>query len=289
MNVHTNSGTSQFQLSGIDSITFSDIISDSISTIAFVKTVSGIKQICTINTDGSNFTQLTSFTTNPTVLNKPSYSPDGSLIAFWLNTGSGINVWVMNSNGSNLHQLTFNNEAYIGERIAFSPAMDTVYYRRTTVAGAASIWKIGINGQNNGLFNDFTGNEFQITFVDHSYLLYDRFGGGIYKTNSLTDLTSTLLISGGQWPATNYNLTKIAYCYYGGGTNVGKTYIANIDGSSPFLLSDEGSSNFATMQSFTRDGQYVVYSVNSNIKIVKIDGTGLRTITTGDDPTVKPN
>jgi hypothetical protein len=252
--------------------------------IVFVNTISAINQICTIRSDGSNLQTLTSFSSNHS-MGKPSYSPNGAKIAFWLDS-IGMNVWIMNSDGSNLHKLTSNNEAFIGDRIEFSPNSDTIYYRRTTVAGAASIWRIGVDGSNNGLYFDFPGNEYMIKFVGSSYLLFYVHGGGLYKTTSLSNLSSSLLISGGQQPAANYNLSKLAYQDYGSGN--GKLKVANIDASSPLLLVDEGT-NFIDTPSFTPDGRAVVYSINSSVKIVNIDGTGLRTITTGSDPMVRPN
>lgn len=253
-------------------------------TIVYVKDVAGIQQICTINTDSTNFTILTSFSSNPSTIGKPAYSPDGNKIAFYLNDGSGINIWVMNSNGSNLTQVTFNNESFIGERPEFSSTSDVLYYRRTTGAGAASIWRVDINGQNDSLYNDFSGNEYMIEFIGNSYLMFFVHGGGIYRTNSLIDLASTLLISGAQYPAVNHDLTKLAYA----GSGFNSIWISNLDGTSPLLLKDEGV--FSGSVSFTKDGQYVVYSRNgATIKIVKIDGSAEKIITDGWDPMAKPN
>jgi WD40 repeat protein len=252
------------------------------SDVIFVKTVGGIKQIFAVNLDGTGLKRLTNFAADPPTLASPCFSPDGQTIAFWLDQGSGINVWLMNANGSNLRQLTFNNEAFVGNRLEFSPAMDRLYYRRTTGPGAASIWRVGLDGQNNGLFNDFSGNEYAVVFVGTDYLLYHVNGGGIYRTTSLTDLTPSLLIAGGEMPALNRARTKIAYR-----SQTSTISIANINATSPVPVASEPGLTVLD-PNFSSDGNAVVYCVGDQIKTVKNDGTDNRNLTTGWNPNSHP-
>lgn len=253
--------------------------------IVFVDTVSGINQICSINSDGSNFTVLTSFSVHYPSLGKPAYSPDGGLIAFYLNDGTGLNIWLMNADGSDMMQVTNNNEAYIGERPEFSTASDTIYYRRTTGPGAASIWKTAIDGSGDGPYFDFPGNEYMIELAG-SFLYYFVHGGGLYKTNSLSDLSSGLLVSGAQFPAVTNDFSKLVYI--GLGSTWDKITVANLDATSPLIVSDE-SGRFCNSVSFTKNGQSVVYYVQDSIRIVGVDGSGLKTVRHGYDPMAKPN
>ena len=75
---------------------------------------SGNWEIYTCNSDGSNIKQLTH--TSDLDENFPTYSPDGSQIAFCASPkvadnspGDGYEIYVMNSDGTNVVKLTNNN------------------------------------------------------------------------------------------------------------------------------------------------------------------------------------
>lgn len=60
--------------------------------------------IWVMNHDGSGQTQLTS---GPVDDDDPQFSPDGSRIVFERSTGSGIQIFAMDADGTNVNQLTF--------------------------------------------------------------------------------------------------------------------------------------------------------------------------------------
>jgi Tol biopolymer transport system component len=80
-------------------------------------------RIWVMNSDGSGLTQLTF---GPRFDVRPSWSPDGTKIAFEANDGSGWDIWVMNADGSAPTKLTNTTGAFApdwspdGTRIAFS-------------------------------------------------------------------------------------------------------------------------------------------------------------------------
>ena len=54
-----------------------------------------------------------SFTPLPNSNNgAPDWSPDGNQLVFYNNGGDGVNIWIMNSDGSNPHQITFSGLSF---------------------------------------------------------------------------------------------------------------------------------------------------------------------------------
>jgi TolB protein len=82
-----------------------------------------------VNADGTGLHRLT---TNPAADRYPVWSPDGSSIAFVSNRSGQFQVWVMDADGSNPHQLTTDNTikdqvpdwSPDGTRIAYQAAGD---------------------------------------------------------------------------------------------------------------------------------------------------------------------
>ena len=73
--------------------------------IAFVRSApnGGDSDIWVVNADGSSETQLTVGTTRD---ESPTWSPDGSTLAFSRAQGTGSGIWLVNANGRNARQLT---------------------------------------------------------------------------------------------------------------------------------------------------------------------------------------
>ena len=75
------------------------------SRIAFMSSRAGIPQICVINADGSNPTQLTK---DPIAKGQlPRWSPDSKRIAYpTADPALGEDIWVINADGTNPTRLT---------------------------------------------------------------------------------------------------------------------------------------------------------------------------------------
>jgi len=91
-----------------DAVTYDPTWSPRGDLIAYVSTVTGNDEIFTSTIDGSAQRQLTA---NNQLWDKhPSFSPDGSQIVFFSNRDTGRRqLWLMNADGSNQHNLS-NNE-----------------------------------------------------------------------------------------------------------------------------------------------------------------------------------
>lgn len=61
--------------------------------------------IWAVNADGSNLTQLTNSEITGYCYYQPTYSPDGTQIAYWMGNPDGI--WIMNADGTDRVQITF--------------------------------------------------------------------------------------------------------------------------------------------------------------------------------------
>ena len=66
-------------------------------------------EIYTVDTDGGNLKQLT-FTDG--INTSPSFSPDGSRIAFVSNRGGSPQIYIMNSDGTGQERITYNDSSY---------------------------------------------------------------------------------------------------------------------------------------------------------------------------------
>jgi Tol biopolymer transport system component len=129
MNPDGSGATPLTTLTATDASTFEPAWSPDGSKIAFVshRALDGSDaagagaNLWVMNADGSNPTPLTHLTTSAVDSGKPTWSPDGSKIAYFseraldlsdsLNTNSAFNLWVMNADGSGqipLSQYTVN-------------------------------------------------------------------------------------------------------------------------------------------------------------------------------------
>lgn len=120
----------------------------SVSSLGVIAYQCDSVNICNINQTGSGFKQLTSVDSPGPGFNfRPSWSPDGSKIAFVHNVvvnGSGnYEIYVMNSDGSNQRQLT--NNAGRDDQPAWSPDGKTIAFTRSG-DGFSEIWTMPATG-----------------------------------------------------------------------------------------------------------------------------------------------
>jgi len=111
--------------------------------IAFGECVSGLSQIVVARTDGGARRQIT---TNPFPSWFPAWSPTGDRIAYVYEAPAGMQIWVVNADGTNNNALfTLGNSlapswSLDGSRIAFA--------HKTNVADGFKIWLMDADGTN---------------------------------------------------------------------------------------------------------------------------------------------
>jgi Tol biopolymer transport system component/serine/threonine protein kinase len=108
--------------------------------IVYSSNESGKTNLWMMNADGTEPKQLTDL---PGANVHPAVSPDGRTIAFVSDRGQeGVHIWKMNLDGSNLTQLTRDNQESFPQ---FSPDGRWIVYE-SWVSGRSTIWKIPVDG-----------------------------------------------------------------------------------------------------------------------------------------------
>jgi TolB protein len=106
-------------------------------------------QIYTINADGKGLKRLTdTFGINTS----PSFSPNGNRIVFVSNRGGGPQIYVMNSNGSDVHMISFNG-SYYNTSPAWSPNGKKIVFT-SFINGALQVCIINPDGSNERQLTD---------------------------------------------------------------------------------------------------------------------------------------
>jgi Tol biopolymer transport system component len=190
--------------------------------IAFVSARTGDNEIYVMNSDGSNQTELTF---SPGEDQDPTYSPDGTKIIFAGETlvshPFGViyeyAIYVMNSDGSDLHRL---NDIYGALRPDFSPDGTKIAFEHFTI----HLGKEGVPGP--------------LPQEEH---------GEIYVMNSdgsnPTRLTNNTVVDSD--PTFSPDGTKIAFFSDRDGPRVPEIYAMNTDGSSQTNLTNNAAFDFS--------------------------------------------
>jgi Tol biopolymer transport system component len=91
--------------------------------IAFTGHPDGDSEILKIRPDGSGLKQITHNTVDDF---EPAWSPDGSKIAF----AQGLDIWVMNADGTNLQNLTRDGSDTLDARPSWAPDGSKIAFER---------------------------------------------------------------------------------------------------------------------------------------------------------------
>lgn len=123
---------------------------------------------------------------------QPRYSPDGKQLLFTSDAGGGDNIWVMNRDGSNAHQVTKETFRLVNNA-AWSPDGQYIitkkHFTSTRSLGAGEIWMYHISG-GDGLQlvqkkNDQQDINEPVASADGKYIYYseDAYPGGFFQYN----------------------------------------------------------------------------------------------------------
>jgi Tol biopolymer transport system component len=143
--VMKHDGTDQRQVTHLDAFSNFPDFSPTGQSIAFNTSPSPLTpaDIATIGTDGAELRVLTS---DPSADRYPAYSPDGRRIAFLSDRTGTFQVWVMDADGSDQRQLTF--DAASKDQVPdWSPDGSQIAYVSATRGGpGGDIWIMNADG-----------------------------------------------------------------------------------------------------------------------------------------------
>jgi len=258
-----------------------------IARIAFSSDRDGNFEIYVMNANGSGQTQLTN---NPALDQQPTWSPDGTQIAF----ASDFEIYVMNTDGSALSRLTNNpgRDYYPawspdGSQIAFSS-------QSNLAAGEIYVMNADGTGQHNLTNTPQSWLDTEPAWSpDGSKIAFasDRDGNEeIYVMNADGTGQTRLTVSYGldDRPAWSPDGSKIAFASDRDGNE--EIYVMNADGTGQTRLTNNGTDDVAP--AWSPGGSKIAfvsdYAGNRDIYVMNADGTGETRLTNDEADDLDP-
>jgi CxxC motif-containing protein (DUF1111 family) len=239
--------------------------------IAFSTPSGGIHQIFVMNVDGTNQTQLTSFTNGAL---HPTWSPDGTKIAFAGSNGSGgFQIWSMNTDGTGQTNLT-NDGVGGNDYPAWSPDSSKIAFQRLNSA-MTDVWTMNSNGTGQTNITNTTGFFFNgnptwspdgasIAFTsnrDGNNEIYKMTSSGASQTRLTTNSAND---TGPAW-SPDGNLIAFSSTRSGGSSRI---WIMTPTGASPTLLVKQGFNSFSSPQWSPDTSGETIRSFRSSLNVL---------------------
>ncbi len=254
--------------------------------IAFVSNRDGSSdEIYVMNPDGTNLVNLTN---SPQQDNYPSWSPDGTMIAFTTTRDVSHEIYVMNADGTN--QVNLTNNTVFDSRPSWSPDGTKITFESER-DGDYEIYVMNADGTNPVNLTNNPANENDPSWSpDGMKIAFRSFRDGddeIFVMNSdganpvnLTNNTVNDLD-----PSWSPDGTKIAFRSERDGN--AEIYVMNADGTNQVNLTNNSANDYNP--SWSPDGTKITFrsyrDVNSEIYVMNSDGTNPVNLTnnTADD------
>ena len=260
--VMNEDGTDPTELSGPTNGDSEPAWSPDGSKIAFVRVVSGQKDIYVMNADGSGPINLTNNTVEDS---GPVWSPDGSRIAFISRRdGGNAKLFVMNANGSSPTRLTASDTGQEW-RMAWSPDGTRLAY--TCSRGRYQICVINAAGGSETILTTYTeGNSDRPAWSpDGSRIAFQRQVDGeweifVMNANGSGQTNLTNRAGDDTTPTWSPDGSRIAFVSTREGS--AQIYVMNSDGSNPTRLTFGVAT--AEAPTWSEDGQWITFVAETN-------------------------
>ena len=248
--------------------------------IVFTCYIDNVDDICVINADGSGETRLTAVATTDFYA---SFTPDGRQILFSSRRDGGFLMYAMGSDGSNVQRL---GPAHIGG--IYAPAVSPEGQRVTFTAaqdGNQQVWVMNWDGSQLQQLTHTDGNNVDPVWSpdgNHIAFASDRDGEMAHfimnaDGTEVRKLVTGVADSGGR---SDWSPDGRWLAFYAGPRDGRDIYLAAIDGSVVYRLTD-GGSNLAP--SFSPDGNWIAFTSyrdgDAEIFIMRMNGSDVRQLT----------
>lgn len=274
---------------GLDTVTFH--ISCAARPLTFVSERAGPDELYAIESDGSGVTRMSDGTASDLT---PSWSADGSKVAFASNRGTAGNyeIYAMNRDGTGVHAITsaggfnwFPAWSPDGSRIAFESARD----------GFLAIYVVGADGTGlTRLTSDSAGDEHPSWSPDGSRIAFAGARGGTAQIYTMApDGSDAHALTQSADPATapvySPDGSRIAYVVVPPSGNA-RLHVMAADGTGDVTVTD--GTDFSTFPNWSPDGRKLAFMAQHDgawqVYIIGANGTRLTALTSGSGTNLFP-
>jgi Tol biopolymer transport system component len=232
----------------------------------------GNENIYSMNPDGTGLTRLSTSASNEQY---PSWSADGSKIAFSVdNNGNPGDLGVMNADGSGRTIIYTDSADYI-DQVSFSPDGSKIAFA-TNGSNTPAIQIINADGTGRVTISSASGTSGAVQWSPDGTKV-----GTVRNVNGNMNIVLINVDGSGETTIPGITTARsvcfspdgLRITYSSSATNPLTAYVANIDGSGQVPISAASPDN-AFFPCFSPDGTKIVYTQSSNVITANADGSG---------------
>lgn len=215
----------------------------------------------------------TALTSDPSQDLRPTWSPDGTQLAFFSGMSGNNDIWIMDADGANKRQITI--DPADDRRPGWSPNGEWLVFDSDR-SGNREIWVISIAGREAiQVTHSPASDNFPSWSLDGSYIAYYAYEGGILDiwviainelltggetgppmqiTTNLADETKSQCTFACHSPSWSPDSTQLVYS----ADNQSEIWVIDIDGSNPYQVINDSTKllqGFEHFPSWTPDGR----------------------------------